>query len=181
MESLIGKKVKGFKFVGNYGGSTMDKYIGQIGIIDRVIDEFVKVIFNDGEYWIYPLLEIEKHLVNEYPKIMTVSNCEDLSFSETRVVFMGKNGKFLSWVNAETIEDAENETEVVTWSFAKDIEQKTIIERGTFVYYTDLEYSLWKFGFYDEFKNNSHYVFQNQQKEGNSNPWKYCQTENPLI
>ena len=58
---------------------------------------------------------------------MTVSHYDDFRDQINRVVFMEKNGRFLAWRGAETIEDAEKEIEVVTWYFAKDIEQKVEI------------------------------------------------------
>lgn len=71
-------------------------------------------------------LQEAKDLVqeNQYPKVMWVSDYEDFSWQSKRVVFMEKNGKFLSWANVETIEDAENVLDVVRWDYAKDIESE---------------------------------------------------------
>ena len=57
-----------------------------------------------------------------YPKVMWVSEEKNFFDKRKRVVFTKKCGKYLAWNNAQTIEDAENETKVITWSFAKGIE-----------------------------------------------------------
>lgn len=106
MENLVGRKVKGFRFVGNNYDSDMDDYIGAIGEIKSVDNKFAIVMFIDSECWQYPLSEIQQHLVNEYPKVMTVSDYSDFGLRMTRVVFMEKNGKFLAWSDARTLEDA---------------------------------------------------------------------------
>lgn len=57
-----------------------------------------------------------------YPKVMWVwDEGED---KKKRVVFMEKNGQYLAWHNAETIEDSEKEIETVCWYFAEDIEEE---------------------------------------------------------
>lgn len=70
MKDLIGKKVRGFKFEGDYYPATMDEYIGVIGKIVDVCKKYktATVNFNnDGYYWDYPLDQIEQHLVKEEP------------------------------------------------------------------------------------------------------------------
>lgn len=58
----------------------------------------------------------------EYPKVMWVSDYEDFLNAKKRVVFMEKCGKYLTWIWSETLEDAEKETAVIIWKYAKDIE-----------------------------------------------------------
>ena len=119
MENLVGKKVKGFGF----GSSALTQnYIGKIGLIKSVEGNSIKVQFED-DYWFYPLDQIQPHLVNEYPKVMIVSDSADFRCPSTRVVFMEKNGKFLAWSCAKTIEDAEEKVFVTDWNFAKNIGQ----------------------------------------------------------
>ena len=65
---------------------------------------------------------------SSYPKVMWVSDF-DSSLSIThkrckRVVFMEKNNKFISWTNAETLEDSAIENGTTFWNYAKDIEEK---------------------------------------------------------
>lgn len=62
----------------------------------------------------------------KYPKVMQVSN--DNSNWCQRVVFMEKCDKFLAWVRAATLEEAETALEVSCWRFAKDIEKEKIPE-----------------------------------------------------
>lgn len=63
----------------------------------------------------------------EYPRVMMVSNSpidgKDIGFK--RVVFMEKNGKYLAWICAETLEEAEKEVEIIAWDCAKEIEEPT--------------------------------------------------------
>lgn len=58
----------------------------------------------------------------EYPKVMWVSDQEDFSFANKRVVFVHKNGYYLAWESAETIEAAEKIVSMREWKYAKDIE-----------------------------------------------------------
>lgn len=63
---------------------------------------------------------------NEYPKVMEVSDDGDSWFK--RVVFMEKNGMFLAWSFAETIEEAENTAVAYTWGFAREIQPTPTLE-----------------------------------------------------
>ena len=55
-----------------------------------------------------------------YPRFMMVS--DDKMYWKKRVVFMKKRGGFLAWVNAKTLEEAENVTETIFWKYVKEIE-----------------------------------------------------------
>ena len=67
MESLIGKKAKGFKFSGSptYVPTRMDKYNGVVGKITYSNDKVVQIKFPDGQSWNYPYEEALNHLVEE--------------------------------------------------------------------------------------------------------------------
>lgn len=129
MENLIGKKVKGFKFE-KYGDLNyaigMIPYDGKIGEITcyNAYNNSYQVRFSECVSWQYPASEIEKQLVHEYPKVMMVSDIEIIRLNKglPRVVFMEKNGFYLAWKNAETLEESESEYEITPWKFAKDIE-----------------------------------------------------------
>ena len=56
-----------------------------------------------------------------YPRVMEVSVDNENWFK--RVVFMEKNNSFLSWWDAETLEDAEKEMDIECWKYAREIEQ----------------------------------------------------------
>jgi hypothetical protein len=66
-DSLIGKKMKGFKFSGHTVGYNfaMDNYIGVIGTIKSVRSDTVTVKFPNYDTWSYPYPEILNHLVVE--------------------------------------------------------------------------------------------------------------------
>jgi hypothetical protein len=72
-------------------------------------------------------LEEAKLLVQEktYPRVMLVSNVNNIEAASQRVVFMEKNGYFLAWENAKTLEEAENELNIFNWDFAWELEEKT--------------------------------------------------------
>ena len=64
---------------------------------------------------------------NEYPKVMKVSKKpiktkEDFKNASTRVVFMEKCGKFIAWLNEDTIEKSENVTSTTAWNYAVDLD-----------------------------------------------------------
>ena len=72
----------------------------------------------------YEILTIDQLLdfqSNEYPKVMEVS--EDGNSWHKRVVFMEKNGKFLAWAAAESIEEAEHKVHTCVWEFAREIDE----------------------------------------------------------
>ena len=70
-----------------------------------------------------PLKVIELPEEKEYPKVMMVSNSPITigNKGKQRVVFMEKNGCYLAWKYAETLEDAENEMEINTWEYAVNV------------------------------------------------------------
>ena len=90
MENLIGKKVRGFKFEGDYA-SKMNKHIGKIGEIISVNlkKTIVRVEFTTGS-WCYPADQIEKHLVKELPKSFGCTNTNQKLWD-----------KYISWLNKE--------------------------------------------------------------------------------
>lgn len=65
-ESLIGKKVRGFRFKDGPGYlSNMDRYIGSIGTITRHGENTCSIKFNNGDSWGYPYPEILDYLIEE--------------------------------------------------------------------------------------------------------------------
>lgn len=77
----------------------------------------------------YEILTIEQLIdfqENEYPKVMEVSD-NHTSWLK-RVVFMEKDGKFLAWAFAESIEEAESEFDTCAWTFAREIQPAPTLE-----------------------------------------------------
>ena len=68
-----------------------------------------------------------------YPKVMLVKGSSDNWHK--RVVIGEKNGKFISWTSAETMEEAETKTSTIAWRYAKEIEKP-------FPYDSDIEAQL---------------------------------------
>lgn len=65
--------------------------------------------------------ELLKKDTKTYPRVMKVSNFEDFSKSETRVVFMEKSGKYLAWRWVSTLEEAEKELSTSYWAYAREV------------------------------------------------------------
>src|SRR5690625_1412825 len=59
--------------------------------------------------------------INKYPKVMEVSIYKDFRDPLRRVVFMYKNGMYLAWEGAATLEEADSEVEVTSWPYAREI------------------------------------------------------------
>ena len=64
---------------------------------------------------------------NEYPKVMKVSMSpiktkEQFEKANTRVVFMEKCGKFIAWLDVDTIEKSENVTSTAVWNYTVDLD-----------------------------------------------------------
>ena len=80
------------------------------------------VIKHDSE-----IIELPKE-EKSFPRVMLVSNGRN--GWHKRVVFMKKCNRYLSWINAETIEESEDVYETTAWRYAKDIPNKVIISKA---------------------------------------------------
>jgi hypothetical protein len=60
-----------------------------------------------------------------FPRVMLVNDVNNIMTSIPRVVFMIKNGKYLGWLGANTIEEAEKVTEIFSWHYAWEVEEHT--------------------------------------------------------
>ena len=70
MESIRGKKAKGFEFEGRPTFMpSMIKYIGVVGTITGCNTSTASIGFDDGESWMYPYPEILNHLVDDEPEL----------------------------------------------------------------------------------------------------------------
>jgi len=104
------------------------------GLEGCLVGKFYGVFDNDFNFYDTPkyakvlTLQEAKDLVkdNQYPKVMWVKNNQDTQWVR-RVVFAYKCEKFISWVNAEKLEDAENYSGVAYWDLAKGNE---IVEKN---------------------------------------------------
>ena len=92
-------------------------------------------VSEDKNYWSFndttdlPTHSVKEFLKpeNEYPKVMKVSmfpikTKEQFENAKTRVVFMEKCGKFIAWLDVDTIEKSENITSTVSWDYAVDLD-----------------------------------------------------------
>lgn len=101
-------------FIGNSNEKNNDIYI-YYGIINGIFDN----------YNYNTVLEKNAEIItlDEYPKLMHVRNDECDKFVK-RVVFMEKNGKYLAWIYAESLEEADKTTDTASWKYAKDTEEE---------------------------------------------------------
>ena len=111
------------EFFEKHGAKNPKNYCGDaVGLCYGVFNGYLtftrqsEVIERGGE-----IIELPKE--NVYPKVMMVSNTfiTDTSRCYKRVVFMEKQGKYLAWQYAETIEASEKETSIASWSYAVDV------------------------------------------------------------
>jgi len=71
MENLVRKKMKGFRFEPTSGCSyvdSMDKHIGEIGVITKQDKETIRVKFKE-DWWNYPLPKALEHIIQDKPII----------------------------------------------------------------------------------------------------------------
>ena len=137
-EKLIKQLREGTIAIGNY--STLEeirKVLRYAFPLDNRITNGLHLKYiasNDEDFWVgvdtvnLPTHSVKEFLKpeSEYPKVMRVSNIpiktkEDLHYTINRVVLMEKNNKFIAWGKATTLEQAENETDVLTWNYAVDL------------------------------------------------------------
>ena len=59
--------------------------------------------------------------------------------------------------------------------------QEREIEKGTLVYVRDNIIHNWGIRFYSHKENDKHFCFKEQIRSGDTEPWEYVETENPLL
>ena len=64
---------------------------------------------------------------DKYPKVMMVG--DSFPLTNQRVVFAEKQGVFFAWNVAETLEDAEKETNIIKWKYAEDIKPENPLKQ----------------------------------------------------
>ena len=78
-------------------------------------DNWWSKVIDDKNFDIFFL----KYPKTSYPKVMMIGNSYPLTYK--RVVLAEKCGKFIAWISAETLEDAENVFNTCVWKYAEDI------------------------------------------------------------
>ena len=102
------------------------KYCDTGRMIGDTVGDYYGLINGRFDFWTidevkkYNAEIIELPEERAYPRVMLVS--DDKKTWGKRVVFMEKNGGFLSWVFAETLEEAEKKVGTTFWKYAKEIE-----------------------------------------------------------
>lgn len=73
------------------------------------------------------IIELTKE-EKSFPRVMLVSD-DGVTWNK-RVVLMKRCNRYLSWINAETIEESEDVYEATAWRYAKDIPNEIIISKA---------------------------------------------------
>ena len=138
-EKLIKQLREGAIALGNYGTlEELRKVLRYAFPLDNRITSGLHLKYiasNDKDCWVgldtvnLPTHSVKEFLKpeNEYPKVMKVSmypikTKEQFEKVNTRVVFMEKCGKFIAWLDADTIEKSENVTSTAVWDYAVDLD-----------------------------------------------------------
>ena len=64
----------------------------------------------------------------QFPRVMLVS--DDGNSWHRRVVFMKRCGRYISWINAETIEESEDIYKTTSWRYAKEFPEKVELTKS---------------------------------------------------
>ncbi len=85
--------------------------------------------FDNTAHWtaIYetdlPIHSVEEFFELSFPRVMLIANTNNIKEGERRVVIAYKCGKYISWTNAETEEEAEKEIFTTDWNYAWEIDE----------------------------------------------------------
>ena len=111
----------------NFWGNCTEESNG-IAIYYGVInDKFSNYTLEEVKAYSAKIIELPKE-ENSFPKVMLVSR--DGKAWYKRVVFMKKCDRFLSWINAETIEESESSYEIISWYYAKELPEKVELTKS---------------------------------------------------
>jgi len=80
--------------------------------------------YQDGRY---STIDTEPTIFHEnQERVVQVRDYKNNKWS-TRVLIMEKNGKYVCWNKAETIEEAKKETYTTRWNFMRELPEKRVI------------------------------------------------------
>ena len=103
------------------------KYCDTDGLEGSSVGDYYGII--NGSFNVWSITEVKNYNAEiielpeekSYPRVMLVSQ-DNKNWDNRRVVFMEKCEGFLAWIDAKTLEEAENTTETCFWNYAKEIE-----------------------------------------------------------
>ena len=64
----------------------------------------------------------------QFPRVMLVS--DDGNSWHRRVVFMKRCGRYISWIDAETVEESESIYKTTSWRYAKELIEKVELTKS---------------------------------------------------
>ena len=123
-------KSRGFDVGGFSGDLTRedDSEFRFYGVINGKFDNYLRksVCFYNAE-----IIELPTESPKEekpFPRVMLVS--DDGNSWNRRVVFMKRCGRYISWIDAETIEESENIYKTTYWRYAKEFPEKVELTKS---------------------------------------------------
>lgn len=73
-------------------------------------------------------VDLEDIIIEEeksFPRVMLVSNQNNIKDSHRRVVFAHKCDNYIAWNDAKTLEEAEKKTNTTSWKYSWELEEKS--------------------------------------------------------
>ena len=119
-------KSKGFNTMGMCGSFNKEDS-GTVCYYGVINDMFDCCTIEDVRKYNAEIIELPKE-ENSFPRVMLVSDDGDSWYK--RVVFMKRCNRYLSWVEAETIEESEDIYEATSWRYAKELPEKVEITKS---------------------------------------------------
>ena len=94
------------------------------GVINGTFDY---ISIDDVHRYNAEIIELPKE-EKPFPRVMLVSDDGDDWYK--RVVLMKRGDRYISWVNAETIEESEGTYEATYWCYAKELPEKVELTKS---------------------------------------------------
>ena len=123
-------KSRGFDVGGFSGDQTRedDSEFRFYGVINGKFDNYLR-----KSVYLYKaeIIELPTESPKEekpFPRVMLVS--DDGNSWNRRVVFMKRCGRYISWIDAETIEESENIYKTAYWRYAKEFPEKVELTKS---------------------------------------------------
>ena len=123
-------KLQGCDVRGLYGNQTRedDSEFRFYGVINNRFNCYTIEFVRKSNAGIIELPTESPKEENSFPRVMLVS--DDGNSWNKRVVFMKKCDKYISWVDAETIEESESIYKAAYWRYAKELNEKVELTKS---------------------------------------------------
>ena len=123
-------KSRGFD-VGGFSGNQTREDDSEFRFYGVINGEFNNYLRKSVCFYKAKIIELPTESPKEekpFPRVMLVS--DDGKSWHKRVVFMKRCGRYISWINAETIEESESVYKTSSWSYAKEFPEKVELTKS---------------------------------------------------